>query len=124
MGIDTAMLAAMQSAIGELLPDTANICSVTNTADGQGGWTVTRGTVGTAIKCRLDVIQNRGLISGGEQKTGGALQAYTSYMLSVPYSTTVLPSYIIEHSSVDYSVKSINRNQSWKAVVRVELGRL
>ncbi len=118
MGIDTAMLAAMQSAINTLLPDTANIVALTNTPDGEGGWTQTRGTTGTAIACRLDVIQGR------EQITGGAIQPYTSYMLSLPYDTTVSPAQIIEHSSVDYAVKSINRGQSWKAVVRVELERL
>lgn len=116
--IDTAMLAAMRSAIAELLPDTCNICSVTNTPDSEGGVTKTRGTAGTSIACRLDVIQGR------EQLTGGAIQPYTSYMLSLPYDTTVAPAQIIEHSNVDYAVKSINRNQSWKAVVRVELERM
>ena len=116
--IDTAMLAAMRDAIEELLPDTCNICSVTNTPDGEGGWTATRGTVGTAIACRLDVVQGRELL------TGGALQSYTAYMLSLPYDAAMLPNYIVEHSSVDYAVKSINRGQSWSAVVRVEVERL
>ncbi len=116
--IDTAMLAAMQSAISQLLPDTCNLVTLTNTADGEGGWTQTRGTTGTAIACRMDVIQGR------EATTGGAVQPYTTYMLSLPYDATVAPANIIEHSSVDYAVKSVNRNQSWKAVVRVELERL
>lgn len=118
MGIDTAMFAAMRDAISTLLPDTANICSITNTPDGEGGVTQTRGTTGTAIACRLDVIQGR------EQLSGGAIQPYTSYMLSLPYDATVAPANIIEHSSVDYAVKSVNRGQSWKAVVRVELERM
>ena len=116
--IDTAMLAAMRSAISELLPDTCNIVSITNTADSEGGWTEARGTTGTAIACRMDVSQGR------EQVTGGAVQPYTTYMLSLPYDATVAPANIIEHSSVNYAVKSVNRNQSWKAVVRVELERL
>ena len=110
-------LSYMRDSTKLLMPDTCNICSVTNTVDGQGGVTVARGTIGTSA-CRLDVVQGR------EQLTGGAIQPYTSYMLSLPYDATVLPSYIIEHSSVSYEVKSVNRNQSWKAVVRVELERL
>jgi hypothetical protein len=56
--------------------------------------------------------------------TGGAIQPYVTYKLSLPYDTTVAASNIIEHSSVDYAVKSINLGQSWKAVVRVELERM
>lgn len=118
MAIDTSMLAAMRAAINTLLPDTCHICSVTNSSDGEGGVTVVRGTVGTSIACRLDVVQGR------EQVTGGAIQPYVSYKLSLPYDATVLPTYIIEHSGVSYAVKSVNRNQSWKAVVRVDLERL
>jgi len=111
-------LAVMQDAIEELFPDTCNVCTLTNSPDGEGGWTTTRGTSGTAIACRLDVVQGR------EMLAGGAIQSFTAYMLSLPHDTTVAPANLIEHSSVDYTVKSVNRNQSWKAVVRVELERL
>lgn len=117
--ITSDMLATMRSIItSDLLPDTCNVVSITNAPDGEGGVTQTRGTVGTAIACRLDVIQGR------EQVTGGAVQAYTSYMMSLPYDTVVNPSNIIEHNSVDYSVKPSNVNQSWIAVLRVELEKL
>jgi hypothetical protein len=117
--IDPVMLATMRSIItSDLLPDTCNIVSITNTPDGEGGVTQARGTIGTAIACRLDVIQAR------EQVTGGAIQPYTSYMMSLPYNTTVNPSNIIEHNSIDYSVKPSNVNQSWIAVMRVELEKL
>ena len=117
-GLTASELTTMRDAIEELLPDVANICTVTNTPDGEGGWTVSRATSGTSIACRLDVI------TGNEMLTGGAMQSYTTYKLSLPYDTTVNPSNIIEHSNVDYAVKSVNRNQSWKAVVRVELERM
>ena len=118
MAIDTAMLAAMRVAISTLLPDTCNICTITNAPDGEGGVTTTRGTSGTSISCRLDVIQGR------EQVTGGAVQPYTSYMMSLPYDTTVNPSNIIEHNGINYAVKPSNVNQSWIAVKRVELEKL
>lgn len=115
--LSAAELLYMRDSTELLMPDTCNIVSITNTPDGEGGSTQTRGTVGTSI-CRLDAIQGR------EQVTGGAIQPYITYMMSLPYDVTVVPAYIIEHSSVDYAVKSVNRGQSWKAVVRVELERL
>ena len=119
--IDTAMLAAMRTAIGELLPDTCNVVSITNTSDGEGGVTKTRATTGTSIACRLDTEQS---IYSGERLTGGAIQPYLTYVMSLPYNTVISEANIIEHSSTDYAVKTINKGQSWKAVVRVQLERM
>ena len=116
--VDTSMLAAMRAAILDLMPDTCNVVSLTHTSDGQGGWTDTRATVGTSIVCRLDALQ------GKEVQTGGAVQPYMTYMLSLPYDTAVLPAYVIEHGGANYAVKTVNRGQSWSAVVRVELERI
>jgi hypothetical protein len=113
-------LAAMRGDIELLMPDLCQIITITNTADSEGGVTTSRATA-TAIDCRLDAVQG---VSTGEQRTGGAIQAYQSYMLSIPYDSVVLPENEILISGVNYAVKSINRGQSWKAVVRVELERL
>ena len=115
--IDTTMLAAMRAAISELLPDTAYILSVTNSPDNEGGVTQSIGTIGTAI-CRLDAVQGR------EQVSGGAVQPFISYMLSLPYDTVVSNTNRISHNNLTYAVKSINLDQSWKAVVRAELERI
>lgn len=117
MGLTNAELSIMRDTIELLMPDTCNIVGITNVPDGEGGSTQTRGTSGTSIPCRLDVIQGR------EQITGGAIQPYISYMMSLPYDTTVAEENIIEHNGTDYHVKSVNLDQSWKAVVRVELER-
>ena len=116
--IDAVMLAEMRRIIAnDLLPDQCNVCTITNVPDGEGGFTQTRGTSGTAIACRMDVTQGR------EQVTGGAIQPYIAYKLSLPYDTVVGLTNIIEHNGVDYEVKSVNLSQSWKAVVRVDLER-
>ncbi len=112
--IDTGMLAAMRDAIGQLLPDTCRIITITHAADGQGGMTDTRGTA-SSIDCRLDVI------SGREQIAGGALQPFTSYVLSVPYDTEITTLQEVLHSSITYSVVSVNTSASWNAVKRVQL---
>lgn len=116
--IDSAMLLAMRAAISELLPDTCNILTPTNTADSEGGVTTSWGTSGTSIICRLDAKQGREIL------IGGAIQAYTTYIMSLPYDTTIAQTNRIEHGGATYAVKSINLNQSWKAVFRIELERL
>lgn len=113
--IDSTMLTAMRAAIAELLPDTCNILSVTQVADGQGGVTETWGTASNNIACRLDVVNKR------EQVAGGAVQQFTGYVLSCPYDTTISAANRVEVSSVTYAVTGLNDGQSWKAVKRVML---
>jgi hypothetical protein len=117
MSLNASELAGMRDAIELLLPDTCNVCTITNTADAQGGVTKTRGTSGTSIPCRLDVI------TGREQLAGGAVAPFVSYKMSMLYDTVVNHSDIIEHNGVDYYVTGVNLAQSWKAVVRVDLER-
>jgi hypothetical protein len=115
--IDTAMLSAMRSAIGELLPDTGQVISITNVSDGEGGQISSRGTT-TAVNCRVDYV------NGIEQKTGGALQPYSKIMLSIPYDTTITEENEFLHNGTTYAVKSVNDDQSWIAVKRCELEKL
>jgi len=119
MGLTTAELGIMRSTIELLLPDTCNIISITNTADGEGGVTESLGTVGTSIPCRLDVKM------GSEQITGGAIQPYIKTMLSLPYNQTITEAQRVEHGGLTYSVVAPpNTDQSWIAVKRVELERI
>ena len=122
MTIDTSMLTAMRDAIETLLPDTCNILSATEAADGQGGIIKTWGTSGTSISCRMDTIQ--GQRQGMEKVTAAAMQPYITYMLSIPYDTTITEKNRVEHNSDTFTVKSINENQSWIAVKRVELEKI
>ena len=113
--IDTAMLSAMRTAIGELLPDTCTILTAGSyTPDGQGGGSTNYGTSAT-IAFRLDVIQ------GHEQAAGGAMQPFTSYKGSLPYDTSITNNDLLVHNSVTYAVTNVNTNQSWIAVKRVDL---
>ena len=114
--IDPAMLAAMREAIGEMLPDTCYVLSVTRTPDGMGGNAETWGTAGTAA-CRLDLV-TRDL---SEMVKGGAVNPYPQYMLSVPYDTALAVENRIMHNSITYAVVKVNTSQSWKAVARAVL---
>lgn len=116
--VDSSMLAAMRSAISELLPDTGNILSLTSTPDGAGGQSETWGTV-TAVSCRLDVKEMRDIVSGG------AVQSFIKTMLSVPYDTSITEVNRVEHGGITYAVVAPpNSDQSWIAVKRVELERV
>jgi hypothetical protein len=115
--IDTAMLAAMREAIGELLPDTAQVITITLTPNGQGGHTETRGTA-SAVAFRLDVV------TGSEVLAGGGLQPFTKYKGSLPYDTTITTANQLLHNGVNYAVTGVNTNQSWIAVRRVDLERI
>jgi hypothetical protein len=115
--IDSTMLTAMRDAIGELLPDTCQVVTITLTENGQGGQTESRATA-SAVPFRLDVL------TGREQIAGGALQPFTSYKGSLPYNTTVTTDSQLLHNSVNYAVTAVNTNQSWIAVKRVDLEKL
>lgn len=116
--VDTSMLAAMRSAIAELLPDTCNILSLTSTPDGAGGQSESWGTSTTA-SCRLDVKEMRDTVSGG------AVQSFVKTMLSVPYDTSITELNRVEHGGITYAVVAPpNSDQSWIAVKRVELERV
>ena len=112
--IDTAMLTAMREAIAELLPDTCYVLTVTDTPDGFGGVTQSYGT-SAAVSCRLDMKSSR------EPTQGGAIQQFSSYMLSVPYDTTIEETDNVLHNGIQYAVTSINEDISWQAVKRVTL---
>jgi len=116
--VDTSMLAAMRSAISELLPDTCAILSLTSTSDGAGGQSESWGTV-TTVSCRVDVKEMRDIVSGG------AVQSYIKTMLSVPYDTSITEVSRVEHGGITYAVVAPpNSDQSWIAVKRVELERV
>ena len=119
MAIDTAMLSAMRDAIGELLPDTCNILTVTRTPDGMGGNAETWGTASSSIACRVDMEQ--GMMAGRELLTADGLHPYTKYILSLPYDTTITTDNRVEHSGETYEVTSVNTEQSWMAVKRCML---
>jgi hypothetical protein len=113
--LSTGELAFMRESIEQLMPDTCDILTVTETPNGQGGITETWATAYSGVKCRLDMK------TGSIPAVGGAVQQFTSYVLSLPYDTVIADVDRVEIDSVTYAVTSINDGQSWKAVKRVML---
>ena len=111
-------LASIRQAAAELLPDRCHLLTKTTVSNGQGGQTATWGTASANVPCRLDMMH------GMETLTGGALQQYTGYMLSMPHDTTITQSYRVLLNDITYAVKAVNTNQSWPVVKRVELEKV
>jgi head-tail adaptor len=116
--IPAAELAQMRADIlDNMLPDTCNILSVTRTADGEGGWTEAWGTASTSVNCRLDGLNSR------ESIAGAAVQPFHTYVLTVPWDTTITTDYRVEHGTVTYEIKSVKAG-SWMVCTRVLLEAL
>src|SRR3972149_37908 len=94
-------LAAIRADVLQLLPDACNLLSPTFVSDGQGGFTATWGTVAGTIACRLDALR------GEELVTAGALQPFHTWVLTLPYGTSVTPAYRVEHGGNTYAVTSV-----------------
>jgi hypothetical protein len=121
MTLSNSELEDMRAAIEELLPSTCNILSPTYTPDGQGGGTITWGTItgGTAVPCRLD---SKG---GRSQIAGEAMQPFNSLVLSMPYDTAITESYRVEFTNERYIVTNVSPDDaSWRLVRRVQLERI
>lgn len=118
-GITNAMLARMREDVEtDLMPDTMTILSKTETGDGAGGYSEAWGTATAGIACRLDPIRPR-----GERLSAGAIQEYTSWMLTYPYDTALTTDHRVEIGGVQYNVTSINGG-SWLVAGRAVLERV
>jgi hypothetical protein len=108
----------MRSAINDLLPDTCNILTGTVSIDSEGGATQSWGTASAGVACRLDMRNARKMLSNG------AIQPFTTWVMTLPYGTSVTELNRIEHGTFLYSVKPVDNDKSWGACVRVEVEKL
>jgi head-tail adaptor len=116
--ITAGQLSFMRSQVLETMPDVGTILTLTNTSDGQGGYTQSwAGTVPT--DCRIDFI------SGSEQQAGGGYSPYTKTKLTLPYNTTITPANRFSVLGNTYNVVSaFVGDRSWNITVRCELEKV
>jgi hypothetical protein len=100
------------------VPDTCTTLVPTNSVDSEGNYTQMWGTVSASVACRLDAM------GGGDRMTGGAITDYRTYILTVPYDTTLAETYRIVHGGVTYAVTSTNADNSWPIVRRAIVERI
>ena len=115
--LSTEQLAYIRDTLEQLMPDTCNILSVSYSSNGQGGLLETWGTA--TANCRLDAIP----LKGGETAAGGAIQPFKSYILTLPYDTTITEANRIEIGVYTFAVKSVDPAKSWAATRRAMLER-
>lgn len=97
------------------MPDYGTILAVTEASDGAGGVSTSWASPASGtIKCRLDSV------SGKKYLSGGFLDPYHSWMLTMPHDTTLTEDNRIAVNSGTYTIKSITGG-SWLGVKRAEL---
>ena len=110
-----ADLTWMRATVEETMPDTCNILSVTQTSDGQGGFTETWGTATANVACRVDA-QVR---SDSDTVVGESERVYNRYIVTVPHDTTVTEENRIEANGFTMSVDSVDDVKSEAACLRI-----
>ena len=109
-------IANMRAEVGNVaLPDVCNILTLTQTADGQGGFTDTWGTTTIGVACRLNNVTVRELVSGA------ALQPFSRWILTLPHDTTITEQNRVEVGTISYNVIGLDNRKSWNLCIRVEL---
>lgn len=100
------------------LPGTCAILSLTQTSDGQGGYTDTwtAGTLG--IACRIDPSTSR------EQLSGAAIQPFSRFTVTLPYDTGVSQINRLQIDSTQYNILGIDAVRSWDMCIRLEVEKV
>ncbi len=117
--LSAAELAQMRTDLeAYALPDTCTILSVTQTPDNEGGMTESWGTATASVACRLDA---RG---GGRADVATSLTPYSSWMLTLPQSATIVAGNRVVHGGYTYAVMAVGDDPSWPVCLRATLERV
>lgn len=100
------------------MPTTCYILAKTSVSDSMGGFTDTWGTVGTAA-CRLDRAS-----TGYERQSGGGVDAWQGWVLSLAHDTTITEAYRVVVGSSTFAVKAVDPEKSLNAVLRVYMEQI
>lgn len=101
----------------QVMPDTCHVLSRVLSVDTMGAPVETWGTASYNVPCRLDHA------TGSEQISGGAIQPYYHYMLTLPWGTSISSLNRVKHDSIIYSVKSVSSG-TYVACLRCELEKI
>jgi len=112
MSLSNAELEIMRADLSDLLPDTCQIITLTQTPDGSGGMTSTEGTITAA--CRKDTKTGNFVTLDGKVETG------RKEMITLPYDTAITDNDLIVHNSTRYNVVFVT-DGSWLVSKRVEV---
>jgi SPP1 family predicted phage head-tail adaptor len=113
--MDARELAQVRSDVEAVaLPDTAVLSSLVQVSDGEGGLIDTWTAYGT-VPCRLDNL------SGSRKPIADAIQAFNSWILTVPHNTDIGPDTRVFVNDYTFSVSAVSDVGSWHIVRRAAL---
>lgn len=108
-----------------LLPDTCAILGRTSVSDGQGGATDTWGTVTASVACLIEPYGGRGRNDiGFERMIGGAVNPFSTWVLTLPEGTTLTQAHRVKCGTVEYNVTAVDNGISWPAAVTATLEKV
>ena len=116
--LQTGDLTYMRSEAKTAMPDTVNIQRLSQTADGQGGFTIEWSNVYQNVAARLS--------AGGstESVTAGRQNSEPDFMLTVASDQSIEETDRVVHSSGTYEVQSVDNGTSWQLTTRCQMRRL
>lgn len=111
-----AELDEMRSTLEASLPDECSIVTVTQVADGAGGYTAT--TASTSVDCRLSPAQQSG---GGQEDTVGSRVTPTNrWVITVPYDTVVGQADRVEIGTRRFEIVAVDTDRTWPVGQRIQ----
>jgi hypothetical protein len=117
IGLTTKELTGIRNDINDLLPDTGYILTNAGTANGMGGVVEAFARSGT-VTYRLDP-EIIGPLQAKEKVGGGAIEPFHTYVLTMPYDTTVTEQNRFEDAGTNYyNIISVDDPKSWVSSVR------
>jgi hypothetical protein len=107
-------------ALATLADDTCTILTPTTSANAIGERTITWGTAGTAVACRLRPSGRAptGIPVGGQENT------VAPWVVTLPHGTAVNPGDRLVIDSVTYEVLQTWDEETWKTASRVDVMRV
>ncbi|MEJ5222844.1 MAG: phage head closure protein [Anaerolineales bacterium] len=118
MTLSDSEITSIRETQKKYLPDTVYIQRLTRLSDGAGGWTEAWQTVATT-KGRMAPSQRK----YGEVVQGGALTAYSEYIVTLPYDTELQQDDRLQINGTQYEVKGI-LDRSEKTALRVIVSKV
>lgn len=120
-GLSTEALTRMREQFEQFLPDICLIQRLTTVSDGAGGWTeLWVLESGGAVKCRLDPVYSREQIEAVANRES----TVTEYIITVPYDAPLAPSRRVVVNNVNYQVRSLLTDHSWRVARRAYVSRV
>lgn len=110
-------LDAIRAHLAQTLPDKCVILELTQTADGQGGFTDAWTAAGT-VNCRID---NSG---GGRSNVGAAERTYSAWTLTIPHDAGLTTASRVQTGGYTYAVTDLSDSPSWVGVMRAKVERV